>query len=111
CGLLSTVVNKICEREIPSTHTTPDPVQLNKLLAEMVEEGVSHCFMEVSSHAIHQKRIAGLKFGGGIFTNISHDHLDYHKTFKEYLNVKKAFFDALPASAFALTNADDKNGM
>lgn len=111
CGLLSTVVNKICDRDIPSTHTTPDPVQLNKLLAEMVEEGVSHCFMEVSSHAIHQKRIAGLKFGGGIFTNITHDHLDYHSTFKEYLNVKKAFFDALPSSAFALTNSDDKNGM
>ncbi len=111
CGLLSTVVNKINDRDIPSTHTTPDPIQLNALLAEMVEEGVSHCFMEVSSHAIHQKRIAGLKFGGGIFSNITHDHLDYHKTFKEYLNVKKSFFDGLPSTAFALTNADDKNGM
>lgn len=111
CGLLSTVVNRICEREIPSTHTTPDPVQLNRLLAEMVDEGVSHCFMEVSSHAIHQDRVAGLSFSGGVFTNITHDHLDYHNTFKEYLNVKKSFFDSLPKSAFAITNADDKNGM
>lgn len=111
CGLLSTVVNKICDRDIPSTHTTPDPIQLNSLLAEMVEEGVSHCFMEVSSHAIHQKRISGLSFSGAIFSNITHDHLDYHKTFKEYLNVKKSFFDGLGSNAFALTNADDKNGM
>jgi UDP-N-acetylmuramoyl-L-alanyl-D-glutamate--2,6-diaminopimelate ligase len=111
CGLISTVVNKICEREIPSTHTTPDPISLNKLLSEMVEEGVSHCFMEVSSHAIHQNRIAGLTFAGGAFTNITHDHLDYHKTFIEYINVKKAFFDNLPKSAFALTNEDDKNGL
>lgn len=110
CGLLSTVVNKICEEEIPSTHTTPDPISLNKLLHQMVEEGVSHCFMEVSSHAIHQNRIAGLHFAGGVFTNITHDHLDYHKTFKEYLNVKKSFFDTLPKSAFALVNVDDKNG-
>lgn len=110
CGLISTVVNRICEREIPSTHTTPDPIALNALLAEMVEEGVSHCFMEVSSHAIHQKRIGGLEFAGGAFTNITHDHLDYHKTFKEYIHVKKAFFDGLSKDAFALTNLDDKNG-
>jgi UDP-N-acetylmuramoyl-L-alanyl-D-glutamate--2,6-diaminopimelate ligase len=110
-GLISTVVNRICEREIPSTHTTPNPIALNELLAEMVEEGVSHCFMEVSSHAIHQQRIGGLIFAGGAFTNITHDHLDYHKTFKEYINVKKAFFDGLPREAFALTNSDDKNGM
>lgn len=110
-GLISTVVNRICEREIPATHTTPNPIALNELLAEMVEEGVSHCFMEVSSHAIHQKRIGGLIFAGGAFTNITHDHLDYHKTFKEYIGVKKAFFDGLPKEAFALTNSDDKNGM
>lgn len=110
-GLISTVVNRICEREIPSTHTTPNPIALNELLAEMVEEGVSHCFMEVSSHAIHQDRIGGLVFAGGAFTNITHEHLDYHKTFKEYINVKKAFFDDLPKEAFALTNSDDKNGM
>ena len=109
-GLLSTVVNKICDRDIPSTHTTPDPIQLNALLREMVEEGCSHCFMEVSSHSIHQHRITGLHFSGGAFTNITHDHLDYHKTFKEYIGVKKTFFDMLPKSAFALTNPDDKNG-
>ena len=110
-GLISTVVNKICERDIPTTHTTPDPISLNALLRDMVEEGCSHCFMEVSSHAIHQNRIAGLSFDGGVFTNITHDHLDYHNTFKEYIHVKKAFFDNLPATAFALTNTDDKNGM
>ncbi|MDG1333017.1 MAG: Mur ligase family protein, partial [Crocinitomicaceae bacterium] len=110
-GLISTVVNKICDRDIPATHTTPNPIALNELLAEMVEEGVSHCFMEVSSHAIHQQRIGGLMFSGGAFTNITHDHLDYHNTFKEYINVKKAFFDGLPKEAFALTNEDDKNGM
>ncbi|MCH2223948.1 MAG: UDP-N-acetylmuramoyl-L-alanyl-D-glutamate--2,6-diaminopimelate ligase [Crocinitomicaceae bacterium] len=110
CGLLSTVVNKIGDRDVPSTHTTPNPIVLNQLLAEMVEEGISHCFMEVSSHAIHQNRIAGLSFVGGAFTNITHDHLDYHNTFKEYIDVKKAFFDVLPNTAFALTNADDKNG-
>lgn len=110
CGLISTVVNKICDRDIPSTHTTPDPISLNMLLNDMVEEGVSHCFMEVSSHAIHQNRIAGLTFSGGVFTNITHDHLDYHKTFKEYIDVKKQFFDCLPKEAFALTNADDRNG-
>ena len=111
CGLLSTVVNRIGSREIVSTHTTPDPVSLNALLAEMVEEGCSHCFMEVSSHAIHQHRITGISFTGGVFTNITHDHLDYHKTFLEYVNVKKSFFDALDKSAFALTNGDDKNGL
>ena len=110
CGLLSTVVNKIGKEDIPSTHTTPDPVSLNALLAEMVEEGCSHCFMEVSSHAIHQNRIHALDFTGAVFTNISHDHLDYHKTFKEYIHVKKSFFDHLSKGAFALTNADDKNG-
>ncbi len=110
-GLLSTVVNRIGNEEIPSTHTTPDPVVLNSLLAEMVESGCSHCFMEVSSHAIHQQRIAGLRFTGGVFTNITHDHLDYHKTFAEYIAAKRAFFDQLPASAFALTNIDDRNGM
>lgn len=110
CGLLSTVVNKICDREIPATHTTPDPISLNALLHEMVSEGVSHCFMEVSSHAIHQNRIAGLHFSGGVFTNITHDHLDYHKTFKEYVEVKKSFFDQLPKTAFALVNVDDRNG-
>lgn len=109
-GLLSTVVNKIGDQAIPSTHTTPDPIALNGLLAKMVEENCEYCFMEVSSHAIHQHRIAGLEFAGGVFTNITHDHLDYHNTFKEYLDVKKAFFDNLPASAFALTNVDDKNG-
>lgn len=109
-GLLSTVVNKIGEMEVPSTHTTPDPVALNALLAEMVESNCEFCFMEVSSHAIHQYRIAGLEFAGGVFTNITHDHLDYHKTFKEYLDVKKRFFDELPAAAFALINIDDKNG-
>lgn len=109
-GLLSTVVNKIGQEEIPSTHTTPDPIALNALLAKMVDENCEYCFMEVSSHAIHQYRIAGLEFAGGIFTNITHDHLDYHNTFREYLDVKKRFFDELPAAAFALTNVDDKNG-
>jgi UDP-N-acetylmuramoyl-L-alanyl-D-glutamate--2,6-diaminopimelate ligase len=111
CGLLSTVVNKIGNANIPSTHTTPDPVSLNALLAEMVEDGCSHCFMEVSSHAVHQHRVTGLSFAGGVFTNITHDHLDYHKTFSEYINVKKAFFDNLDKDAFALTNIDDKNGL
>jgi UDP-N-acetylmuramoyl-L-alanyl-D-glutamate--2,6-diaminopimelate ligase len=111
CGLLSTVVNKIGDRNIPATHTTPNPIELNRLLSEMLEEGVSHCFMEVSSHAIHQKRTDGLVFAGGAFTNITHDHLDYHKTFLEYIEVKKKFFDQLPKEAFALTNVDDKNGL
>lgn len=111
CGLLSTVVNKIGTELIPSTHTTPDPVSLNALLADMVEAGCSHCFMEVSSHAIHQNRIHGLKFIGAVFTNITHDHLDYHATFKEYIRVKKLFFDGLTNEAFSLTNGDDKNGL
>lgn len=109
-GLISTVVNRIGETAIVSTHTTPDAISLNALLAQMVEEGCEYCFMEVSSHAIHQSRIAGLYFAGGVFTNITHEHLDYHKTFKEYIDVKKAFFDQLGANAFALTNLDDKNG-
>lgn len=109
-GLLSTIENIINDRVIPSTHTTPDPVQLNKLLARMVDEGCQYVFMEVSSHAVHQKRIAGLHFTGAVFTNISHDHLDYHKTFDQYIAAKKAFFDQLPESAFALVNADDKRG-
>ena len=110
CGLISTVVNKIGEREVPATHTTPDPISLNKLLAEMVSKGCSYCFMEVSSHAIHQNRILGLQFFGGVFTNITHDHLDYHETFSEYIRVKKMFFDSLSENAFALSNQDDKNG-
>jgi UDP-N-acetylmuramoyl-L-alanyl-D-glutamate--2,6-diaminopimelate ligase len=110
-GLLSTVVNKIGNEEIPSTHTTPNPVALNELLAKMVYEGCEYCFMEVSSHSVSQHRIAGLEFAGAAFTNISHDHLDYHGTFKAYIEAKKGFFDMLPANAFALTNVDDKNGM
>lgn len=110
-GLLSTVVNKIAKNDVPSTHTTPDPVALNALLAKMVEAGCEYCFMEVSSHAVAQHRIAGLHFAGGVFTNITHDHLDYHGTFKAYIDAKKAFFDNLPAGAFALTNIDDRNGM
>ncbi len=110
CGLLSTVENKINGEVIPATHTTPDPVALNSLLDEMVIKGCDYCFMEVSSHAVAQHRIAGLCFSGGIFTNLTHDHLDYHKTFDNYLKAKKAFFDALPKSAFALTNIDDRNG-
>jgi UDP-N-acetylmuramoyl-L-alanyl-D-glutamate--2,6-diaminopimelate ligase len=109
-GLISTVRNMVGERELEASHTTPDALQLHRLLAEMVAGHCNYCFMEVSSHAIHQKRIAGIEFGGGIFTNITHDHLDYHKTFKEYLRVKKSFFDALPSSAFAIINEDDKNG-
>jgi len=110
-GLISTVVNRINNRDIPTKHTTPDPLQLNKLLQEMVDDGCTHCFMEVSSHAIHQKRVGGLHFAIGGFTNITHEHLDYHNTFKEYIQVKKAFFDHLPKSAYAITNIDDKNGM
>jgi UDP-N-acetylmuramoyl-L-alanyl-D-glutamate--2,6-diaminopimelate ligase len=109
-GLISTVVNKIGKVDVPATHTTPNPIELNSLLAEMVEQGCTYCFMEVSSHAIHQKRILGLSFFGGVFTNITHDHLDYHQTFSEYIRVKKMFFDMLPAHAFALSNSDDKNG-
>ena len=110
CGLLSTVENQINGEIIPSTHTTPDPVELNRLLDDMVARGCEYCFMEVSSHAVVQHRVSGLSFTGGIFTNLTHDHLDYHKTFDNYLKAKKAFFDGLPKGAFALTNADDKNG-
>ncbi|WP_419544902.1 UDP-N-acetylmuramoyl-L-alanyl-D-glutamate--2,6-diaminopimelate ligase [Odoribacter laneus] len=110
-GLLSTVCNYVDGKQYPSTHTTPDPLELNQYLRLMVEAGCEYCFMEVSSHAIHQKRIAGLDFDGAIFSNITHDHLDYHKTFKAYIEAKKAFFDNLKKDAFALTNADDKNGM
>ena len=110
-GLLSTVVNKIGTKKLSSTHTTPDAIQLNAVLRKMVDDGCKYCFMEVSSHAIHQNRIAGIHFAGGVFTNITHDHLDYHKTFKEYIQVKKMFFDSLPEDAFALINKDDKNGM
>lgn len=109
-GLISTIVNKVNQRQVAATHTTPDPVQLNSLLAGMVNEGCNYCFMEVSSHAIDQKRIAGLHFAGGIFTNLTHDHLDYHKTFRAYLEAKKAFFDQLPQDSFALVNVDDRNG-
>ena len=111
CGLFSTVCNYIFNRQTEATHTTPDPVTLNRLLAEMVSEGCEFAFMEVSSHAIDQRRIAGLTFAGGIFTNLTHDHLDYHKTFANYLTAKKLFFDTLPADAFALVNSDDRNGM
>ena len=110
CGLLSTVENHIGHRVIPATHTTPDVLQLNALLKEMVTEGCTHVFMETSSHAIHQHRIAGLRYAGGVFSNITHDHLDYHKTFDEYIRVKKSFFDSLPSDAFAISNADDKRG-
>ena len=109
-GLLSTIVVKYLNQEIDATHTTPDPLQINAHLRAMVDAGVEFCFMEVSSHGIDQDRIQGLAFVGGVFTNLSHDHLDYHNTFAEYRNVKKRFFDALPKSAFALTNSDDKNG-
>lgn len=109
-GLFSTVCNRINDEVLPSTHTTPDPVKLNQILAEMVEKGCTHCFMEVSSHAVVQHRITGLVFQGGIFTNLTRDHLDYHKTFEEYLKAKKGFFDALPEGSFALVNIDDRNG-
>ena len=110
CGLLSTVCNYIEGEAIPADHTTPDPIELNKLLAQMVDAGCEYAFMECSSHAIAQKRIGGLKFAGGIFTNLTRDHLDYHKTFENYRDAKKAFFDGLSKEAFAITNADDKNG-
>lgn len=110
CGLISTVRCHIADRQVPSTHTTPDAVSLNRLLAEMLEAGCTHVFMECSSHAIHQQRIAGLRFCGALFSNITHDHLDYHKTFDEYIRVKKSWFDGLPSEAFAISNADDKRG-
>lgn len=111
CGLLSTIENRIGNKMISASHTTPDPLVINKLLSEMVDEGCAYVFMEVSSHAAEQQRIAGLNFCGGIFTNLTHDHLDYHKTFAAYRDAKKKFFDALPASAFALVNTDDRNGL
>ena len=111
CGLLSTVCNYIEDEAIPASHTTPDPIELNRLLGKMADSGCQYVFMECSSHAIAQKRISGLKFAGGIFTNLTRDHMDYHKTFENYRNAKKAFFDSLPKGAFAITNADDKNGM
>lgn len=111
CGLLSTVCNYIEGEALPTEHTTPDPIALNQLLAKMVEAGCEYAFMECSSHAIAQKRIGGLLFAGGIFTNLTRDHMDYHKTFENYRDAKKAFFDGLEKTAFAITNADDKNGM
>ena len=111
CGLLSTVCNYIEGEPIPSSHTTPDPVELNRLLRRMVDAGCQYAFMECSSHAIAQQRIGGLKFAGGIFTNLTRDHLDYHKTVENYRNAKKQFFDMLPKGSFAITNADDKNGL
>jgi UDP-N-acetylmuramoyl-L-alanyl-D-glutamate--2,6-diaminopimelate ligase len=110
CGLLSTVDNHIGDKIVPATHTTPDAISLNQLLKQMADEECTHVFMEVSSHAVHQHRITGLRFTGGIFSNITHDHLDYHKTFDEYIRVKKSFFDSLPSNAFAISNADDKRG-
>jgi UDP-N-acetylmuramoyl-L-alanyl-D-glutamate--2,6-diaminopimelate ligase len=110
CGLFSTVCNYVVDRELSATHTTPDPVQLNRVMAEMRDAGCEYAFMEVSSHSADQQRIAGLEFAGGVFTNLTHDHLDYHKTFSNYLAAKKRWFDSLPANAFALVNADDKNG-
>ncbi|MGI4751766.1 MAG: UDP-N-acetylmuramoyl-L-alanyl-D-glutamate--2,6-diaminopimelate ligase [Janthinobacterium lividum] len=110
CGMLSTVENRINNEIIPATHTTPDPIALNELLQEMVEMGCDYAFMEVSSHAIVQHRITGLTFAGAMFSNITHDHLDFHKTFDEYIKAKKTFFDELPDTAFALTNLDDRNG-
>ena len=110
CGLLSTIENIVDRERIPATHTTPDPIELNSLLKRMVDHGCEYAFMEVSSHAVDQHRIAGLHFAGGIFTNLTHDHLDYHKTMANYRNAKKKFFDDLPADAFALTNLDDRNG-
>ncbi len=110
CGLISTVQNQVGEKIIESTHTTPDPISLNRLLKQMADEGCTHVFMECSSHAIQQHRITGLEFTGAVFSNISHDHLDYHKTFDEYIRVKKSWFDGLPEIAFAISNADDKRG-
>lgn len=111
CGLISTVQNQVGDTVIPSTHTTPDAVSINALLKQMVDAGCEYVFMECSSHAIHQHRVTGLQFAGALFSNITHDHLDYHKTFDEYIRVKKSWFDALPSTAFAISNADDKRGM
>jgi UDP-N-acetylmuramoyl-L-alanyl-D-glutamate--2,6-diaminopimelate ligase len=111
CGLISTVQNQIGDEILPSTHTTPDAIRLNELLKNMLKAGCTYVFMEVSSHAVHQHRIAGLQFAGGIFSNITHDHLDYHETFDEYIRVKKAFFDGLAGNGFAISNLDDKRGM
>ena len=110
CGLISTVENRIGAIVVPATHTTPDAVSLNRLLKQMHEEGCSHVFMETSSHALHQHRVTGLQYTGALFSNITHDHLDYHQTFDEYIRVKKSFFDGLSSSAFAISNADDKRG-
>ena len=110
-GLISTVCNYIDDEAIPTEHTTPDPITLNRLLGKMADEGCKYAFMEVSSHSIAQKRISGLKFAGGIFTNLTRDHLDYHKTVENYLKAKKKFFDDMPKNAFSLTNLDDKNGL
>ncbi len=110
CGLISTVQNHIGDEIETATHTTPDAISVHRLLGKMQQAGCTHVFMEVSSHAVHQRRIEGIRFAGGVFTNITHDHLDYHKTFDEYIRVKKQFFDELPPSAFALTNLDDKRG-
>ena len=110
-GMISTVENRIADTAVASTHTTPDPIQLNELLKKMADAGCDHAFMEVSSHAVDQDRIAGLKFAGAVFTNITHDHLDYHKTFENYIKAKKKYFDELSSEAFALVNADDKRGM
>lgn len=111
CGLLSTVQNQIGEKILPASHTTADAISINRLMRQMLDEGCTHVFMECSSHAIHQHRITGLHFTGALFSNITHDHLDYHKTFEAYIRVKKSFFDSLPADAFAISNADDKRGM
>ncbi len=111
CGLISTVDNHIGDIVVPATHTTPDAISLNQLLKQMADASCTHVFMEVSSHALHQHRVTGLRFAGGLFSNISHDHLDYHQTFDEYIRVKKSFFDSLPASSFAISNADDKRGL
>ncbi len=111
CGMLSTVVNKIVDKDFASSHTTPDPIQINELLIKMIESDCTYCFMEVSSHSVVQGRIEGLDFVGGLFTNITHDHLDYHRTFESYIRAKKGFFDGLPSDAFALVNIDDKRGM
>ena len=110
CGLISTVCNYINDEEIPSTHTTPDAITLNRLLGRMADEGCEYAFMEVSSHALAQQRVGGLKFAGGIFTNLTRDHMDFHETMDNYLKCKKSFFDTLPREAFAITNLDDKNG-